>query len=94
MLICGSIFSGDADGVGDVAGVCIPGMFMYGSIFSGDAEGVGDVAGIRIPGISAILCSVTGAFLRAFLLATGRFFRVAFRFTVVFGFGVVMPGML
>jgi hypothetical protein len=26
MCMCGSIFSGDADGVAGVAGICIPGM--------------------------------------------------------------------
>jgi hypothetical protein len=52
--MCGSIFSGDADGVAGVAGICIPGMCMCGSIFSGDADGVAGVAGICIPGMLRI----------------------------------------
>ena len=42
------ICSGDALGVGDAAGICIPGMFIC---ICGEAEGVGDACGICIPGI-------------------------------------------
>ena len=52
-----SIFSGEAAGCGELAGICIPGIDI--SIFSGEADGFGDgeavTEGISIPGI--FICS-------------------------------------
>ncbi|MCA1817974.1 MAG: hypothetical protein LC746_16570 [Acidobacteria bacterium] len=47
-------------GVGDPAGVCIPGM-LFISIFCGDAAGVGEAVGIFMPGMFPIpVCPADG----------------------------------
>src|SRR5919199_2467200 len=42
-------------GVGDPAGICIPGMLCM-SIFCGDAAGVGEAVGICMPGMCSTGC--------------------------------------
>jgi hypothetical protein len=95
MWMFGSIFSGEADGVADLAGICIPGMCMFGSIFSGEGDGAADFAGICIPGILAILCLFAGFFFAAvfFLLDAGLRRGVPDIFIPGIP-GMFMPGML
>jgi hypothetical protein len=103
--MCGSVFSGEADGVAGIDGVvgfegiCIPGVCMCGSIFSGEADGVAGVDGVvGFDGVSIPGMVIPGMLMSCFL--TERFRRVigllrrelVFRFS--FGFGLLMPGML
>jgi hypothetical protein len=84
---------GTAAGDGDVTGICIPGCISCDGIADGD----GDVAGICIPG--CISCDGLGAelglFIRGFLVAARRILgRDFFFFGAVFGFGLLIPGIL
>lgn len=61
-MFCISICCGDAvgAGVGEAAGVCIPGMLPI-SVFCAGAAGVGEAAGIFMPGMFCIrVCPADG----------------------------------
>jgi hypothetical protein len=93
--MCGSILSGEADGVADLAGICIPGMCMFGSIFSGEADGVAGFAGICIPGVLAILCLFAGfSFAAVFFLLDAGFRRGVPDIFIPGIPGIFIPGML
>jgi hypothetical protein len=95
-----SILCGDADGVGvgEAAGICIPGMFSI-PVCPAAGVGVGDLAGIFIPRISMpfMFMPRMSRFFGALCLrrALDLVFDLTFCFDLdfAFGFGIFMPGM-
>ena len=89
-----SIFCcGEACGLGDAVGICIPGMFIC---ICGEACGLGDAVfcgifmpGIFIPGMLLIVCFLTA---RRLLVGLRRVL-VRVRFALALGFDIFMPGM-
>src|SRR6266850_1411307 len=81
------IISCDGPGEGDAVGIFIPG------IISCDGPGEGDAVGIFIPGI--ISCDGLEVFAPAFFVAVRLVFARGFLFFgTVFGFGLLIPGIL
>jgi hypothetical protein len=94
---------GEACGVAvaGVVGICIPDI-LFMSIFAGEGEGVGDCDGIGVPFtfMSLMFIARASCFFGAgrcdplFRRVVGLAFRFAFRFALVFGFDMSMPGIL
>jgi hypothetical protein len=100
------IISCDGPGEGDAVGIFMPGVISCDGLGDGDAVGIfipgiiscdgpgeGDAVGIFILGI--IWCDGPAVFAPAFFVAVRlAFARAFFLFGAVFGFGLLIPGIL